>query len=225
MDKGFKNFIEYNLINCALANLRLEGWSTTHLETKRVLDKYNKTGIANNTENSIIIVNTKRAWENLLEFYRAELDLNLVCFYHNIVSYGLISNTGKLRNCDVFVKGLNNYVHRPKRPNANIITRDLEFIKNERLDIVDKALKVMLYLMREQIFDDCNKRTALMVANHILVQNGIGLLIFPEDTRRLNNLMKKLMYFYETGDYTTTIKFIRDRYIKYYSKEMNLNGV
>jgi len=39
----------------------------------------------------------------------------------------------------------------------------------------------MLYMMRAQIFEDGNKRAAMMVANHILIKNGRGIIAVPEE--------------------------------------------
>lgn len=46
----------------------------------------------------------------------------------------------------------------------------------------EKALRLFLFISKNQIFGDDNKRTALLSANQIMFRNGSGLLSIPETT-------------------------------------------
>lgn len=66
--------------------------------------------------------------------------------------------------------------------------------------------------MRTQMFYDGNKRTAQLLANRILIENGAGVLsIHVEDQEAF---IKKLVKYYETDDEEDVSFFIYDRCIE-----------
>ena len=73
----------------------------------------------------------------------------------------------------------------------------------------DAAIDTMLYILRQQPFGDGNKRTAQLAANHILIQNGKGILALPayenEDVRKF---LLMLVAYYDTGDKTEIKEYI-----------------
>ena len=65
-------------------------------------------------------------------------------------------------------------------PNEDKTSNDLdEFNKIEC--ITERAITIMCYLMRTQFFTDGNKRTAMLFANKIMIQNGKGVISVPVD--------------------------------------------
>ena len=66
--------------------------------------------------------------------------------------------------------------------------------------------------MRTQMFYDGNKRTAQLLANRILIENGAGVLsIHVEDQKAF---IKKLVKYYETDDEEDVSSFVYDRCIE-----------
>ena len=43
---------------------------------------------------------------------------------------------------------------------------------NADLSVTERAITIMLYIMRSQMFFDGNKRTAQLAANQIMIQGG-----------------------------------------------------
>ncbi len=75
----------------------------------------------------------------------------------------------------------------------------------------ERAITVMLWIMRKQPFIDKNKRIAIMVGNKILIQNGNGILSVPAE---LNGRFKTMLIrFYETGDMQPLKEWIYDNCI------------
>lgn len=64
----------------------------------------------------------------------------------------------------------------------------------------------MFYLMRGQIFWDDNKRTSMIIANKILIQNGRGIIIIKEEY--INEFNCLLSDYYTTGNDDLIVKFI-----------------
>lgn len=69
-------------------------------------------------------------------------------------------------------------------------------------------MQTMLYLMRTQIFNDGNKRAAMLVANQILIQNGKS--IFSIDDDNLDKFRELLVKFYETNDSKEICEFCKN---------------
>ena len=67
----------------------------------------------------------------------------------------------------------------------------------------DNIISLMLKLMKMQYFNDANKRTSMLVANHELIKNGLGIISVSEKNK---------------------IEF-GDKLIKYYEEEENLNNI
>lgn len=77
---------------------------------------------------------------------------------------------------------------------------------------VDKAIELLLYIMKKQIFIDGNKRTSILFINHFLISKGKGIIVIPsKETERFKKLLIK---YYEGNDITTIKKFIKEKCYK-----------
>ena len=65
-----------------------------------------------------------------------------------------------------------------------------------------------MYISRGQFFIDGNKRSATLFANHILISNGCGIIVVPEEL--VPEYKKLLIAFYETNDNTDIFRFLFD---------------
>ena len=63
---------------------------------------------------------------------------------------------------------------------------------------VDTAIEPALYVIKTQIFNDGNKRTAIIFANHYLVAHGTGLMVVPENI--VPEFKQLLVRYYEDID-------------------------
>ena len=62
----------------------------------------------------------------------------------------------------------------------------------------ERAITIMLWMMRKQIFKDGNKRMATLVANKILIEHGRGILSIPVELD--GKFKEKLVHYYETNE-------------------------
>ena len=76
-------------------------------------------------------------------------------------------------------------------------------------DSIDTAIRLCLYCMRAQIFNDGNKRAAVIFANHFLIAHGEGLLVIPAPD--VPEFKKLLVTFYETNDAANITKFLKEK--------------
>lgn len=65
--------------------------------------------------------------------------------------------------------------------------------------------------MRTQVFMCGNKRTGMIVANKIMIENGKGIITIKE--KLINEFNKFLSKYYTTGDTNSIVKFIYDNCI------------
>ncbi|MDT2730614.1 Fic family protein, partial [Enterococcus gallinarum] len=71
-------------------------------------------------------------------------------------------------------------------------------IMNQNISETEKALRLFLFISKNQIFWDGNKRTALLTANKIMFSQGLGLLSIPETIFvRFNELLSN---YYNSSD-------------------------
>ena len=69
-----------------------------------------------------------------------------------------------------------------------------------------------LYCMKTQIFNDGNKRAAVIFANHYLISQGGGMLIIPE--KQVPDFKELLVTYYEGRDNGKIIEFMKSLCIK-----------
>ena len=86
---------------------------------------------------------------------------------------------------------------RPEIPIPEKLHKELlNMLKIE--NCTDRALTIMLWIMRTQFFKDGNKRVATLIANKILIENGCGIFSVPVE---LDGTFKSmLVLYYETNN-------------------------
>ena len=184
---------------------RLEGINTTYPDTKTILEGVNVPNLKLDEINCIL--NLRDAWNYTLSNIDKVIDLDFICKINSFVSRNESLEWGVLRTGKVGINGVD-YI--PEIPQKDIITKNIKEILKQG-SITEKALNLMLYLMRSQIFWDGNKRTSMIIANKILISNGCGIItIKEEDIRKFNTLLTE---YYNTNNKNKIIKFLYEKCI------------
>lgn len=184
----------------------LEGINVTFHETQAIFDGKSVEGIS--IDDIKKINNLKKAWMFLLETLDRITDFDYLSRLNMIIgSEGSIYGAGKVRAYDVRISGTK-WV--PKIP--------FEYeIRNEMADILEitstteRAITLMLWCMRRQIFIDGNKRTAMMIANKEMITNGAGIISIPDE--KIEDFYKLLISFYESNDMNEIKEFVYEHCI------------
>ena len=196
-----KKVLISNIYNSA----RLEGINTTYPDTKTILEGVNVPSLRLDEINCIL--NLRDAWNFTLSNIDTDITLDFICKVNSFVSRNESLEWGVLRTGKVGINGVD-YI--PDIPNReDVITNINEILKEE--NITGRSLNLMLYLMRSQIFWDGNKRTAMIVANKLLISNGCGIISVKEDD--INEFNKLLTEYYNTGNKDKIIPFLYDKCI------------
>ena len=196
-----KKVLVANIYNSA----RLEGINITYPDTKTILDGVNVPSLKLDEINCIL--NLRDAWNFVLKNIESSIDLDFICQVNAFVSRNESLEWGKLRNGKVGINGVD-YI--PKIPVKQEVETEISKILLEE-NALEKAIKLMFYLMRSQIFWDGNKRTSMIVANKIMIENGCGIITIKEEY--ISEFNKLLTDFYNTNDMTKIMQFIYDNCI------------
>lgn len=198
------------LVDSIWKSANLEGLGTTFPKTEAIL-----ANAPTNTraEEVLFVINMKRAWQFLLDNLDYGNSLALLREYNKIVGELLFSYAGEIRTLPVQIGGT---AWRPEMPHSGIIIEDLEQIE-QIADAELKALKYFCYVARSQMFIDGNKRVAQLIANKVLIQEDVG--IFQVPIEKLEEFKEILIRFYETGDDSKIIHFMKEFCVRKIIKE------
>ena len=200
------DFAKRHLVDNIYNQAILEGVATTFADTENIIEG----GKINNmsSEDVLKIVNLKHAWEFILNknIILSDTNFPLLCEINKFVEEGFYYNAGKLRSVPVSIGGTK---WKPELPIESIIKEDIQNIFNMEINDIDKAIELLLYIMKKQIFIDGNKRTSIIFANHYLISKGQGIIAIPAN---LTNEYKKLLIdYYEGKDSTEIKKFLKEK--------------
>ena len=200
------DFAKRHLADTIYKQAILEGVATTFADTESIIEG----GKVNNmtSEDIMKIVNLKHAWEFILNKNVMLSDTNfaLLCEINKMVEEGFYYSAGKVRSVPVTIGGT---TWKPKLPIESVIKEELEKIFNDKMDDIDRAIELILYTMKKQIFIDGNKRTAVIFSNHYLISKGKGIIAIPAElTEEFKDL---LIPYYEGKDEDKIRKFIKEK--------------
>ena len=175
----------------------LEGVGTTFPDTEKIIEN----GVVKNAKAEDVqkIINLKHAWQFILDkdVIQAPSDYYLASYIARLVNEGLLGlpDGGRIRGVPVTIGG-SSYI--PPLPFEDKVKQDIKDILNSNLADIDKAIELCLYVMKTQIYNDGNKRTAVIYANHYLISKGQGLLVI--DYSKVDVFKKHLVDYYEDID-------------------------
>jgi len=171
-----------NVVDYIFKSAKLEGFGVTFPATDAIFN-----GIGSNEATvyeTIAINNLKKAWEFLLETLDVPVDYAFVCHLNKLVS---------------------DTEWRPEVPNEENIKSELPLFQNIE-NHTERAIEIMLYLMRGQFFIDGNKRTAKFSANKEMIAHGQGVISIP--LKQIEPFKHELLHFYETSKKDSIKEFI-----------------
>ena len=181
-----------NIISNIYANARMEGLNVTFSQTQTILEGVNVPNLK--IDEIQVILNLRDAWNYVINNVEEKLDLKFICKVNEYVARNESLEWGVLRNGKVSISGTSYIPDIPKIEEVeNRINKILEIPSS-----TDRAIEYMLFGMREQLFWDGNKRTSMIVANKIMIENGAGIIrISDEYLEEFNRLLSD---FYTTNE-------------------------
>lgn len=198
------DFARKYLVDTIYKQAILEGIATTYADTETIIEG----GKVNNmtADDVLKVINLKHAWEFILnkDVINSPTNFALLCEINRFVEEGFYYNAGRLRSTPVSIGGT---PWKPDLPIESFMKEQLQDVLDSKLDVVDKAIELLLFTMKKQIFIDGNKRTAVIFANHFLISHAKGLIVIPET--QVEEYKKLLVAYYEGKDKNSIKEFLK----------------
>lgn len=184
----------------------LEGVATTYPQTETIIENGIVSGMTATDVQKIL--NLKHAWEFILDkdVLSYSTDYYILCHIAKLVNEGLYSDGGRIRGVPVAIGGTS-YV--PPLPIETVVKENIDAILVESTDPVDTAIRLCLYCIKTQIFNDGNKRASVIFANHYMISKGQGLIVIPES--HVPEFKRLLVAYYEDRDKGEIVEFMRSK--------------
>jgi prophage maintenance system killer protein len=194
-----------SLIENIYYTAKIEGINVTFPQTKTILEGVSVSNL--DVDDVQKILNLRNAWRYTLNNIEKPFDLDYAKKINEFVAYNESIEWGFLRKGSVGISGVE---YKPTIPVESEVITEM----NQILEIpcvTERALTYMLWAMRRQLFWDGNKRTSIISANKLLIENGKGIVSIEE--KNLGEFNERLSKFYETNDYSHIINFLYDKCI------------
>lgn len=200
--------LKKNIVELVYNAGKFEGLNTTLLQTEEII-KYNR---ANNVavDDVLTVVNLKRGFELLLNDVQEPL-LETSKRINRIVAAEDALFPGEIRTGGVEVSTIQGrYV--PALLTEDEVKNQYDKIMNQEISDTEKALRLFLFISKNQIFGDGNKRTALLTANKIMFDHGLGLLSIPENVfEKFNELLSMYYNSNQSSEESKTLLFMYEK--------------
>ncbi|MFS1052511.1 Fic family protein [Enterococcus casseliflavus] len=202
--------LKKNIVELVFNAGKFEGLNTTLLQTEEII-KYNR---ANNVavDDVLTVVNLKRGFEMLLNDVQEPL-IETSKRINRIVAAEDALFPGEIRTGGVEVSTIQGrYV--PPMLTEDEVNNQYGEIMNQDISETEKALRLFLFISKNQIFWDGNKRTALLTANKIMFSKGLGLLSVPESVfAKFNELLSMYDNSNQSSNESKILSFIHEECI------------
>ncbi|EOY2599055.1 Fic family protein [Enterococcus faecalis] len=202
--------LKKNIVELVYNAGKFEGLNTTLLQTEEII-KYNR---ANNVavDDVLTVVNLKRGFEMLLNDVQEPL-LETSKRINRIVAAEDALFPGEIRTGGVEVSTIQGrYV--PPMLTEDEVKNQYDEIMNQEISETEKALRLFLFISKNQIFWDGNKRTALLTANKIMFSKGVGLLSVPESVfAKFNELLSMYYNSNQSSNESKILSFMHEECI------------
>ncbi len=195
-----------NIVDYIWKSANLEGIGVTYPDTQAI---YNGMAVSGYTIEDINAVNDlKNAWHFLLGHINDELDVKFIKKVHMLLGKFTIINAGMIR-CEEVRIGGTEWI--PKLPDEEKVYGEMIKILDSKISSLEKAFDITLYLMRQQLFYDGNKRIAMLIGNKIMIENGQGIISIKQ--KDIKEFYKLLISYYESNNKLQLKQFLYDNCI------------
>lgn len=187
--------------------MRMENRAVTFPQTKTILSGVNVPQVQ--LDDIQAILNMRDAWRYLIETVDEPVTLDYMCKLNEFIARNEALKWGELRTGTVGISGTD---YTPPIPAWESAESELMGIMSKSSTATEKALEAFIWGARSQLFWDGNKRTAMTLANKILISAGAGILTVTD--RYMEQFNTLLLDYYNSGNGECLKQFIYDNAIE-----------
>lgn len=171
------------MVESIYRSANIEGIGMTFPETQTICDGMSVSGHSVDDINAV--TDLKNAWKWLFEHIDDEINVKTLCQLNRLAGKYTVINAGSIRDKyddEIHVPLFDGRNYYPELPPAKDVIDDA--IKKCLTDnTVNSALELFCYVCKAQLFNDGNKRTATLITNMFMIQNGLGIFSIPVDKK------------------------------------------
>ncbi|KRM29090.1 hypothetical protein LH991_00985 [Schleiferilactobacillus harbinensis] len=198
--------VEKNFAQLVCLAGKVAGLSTTLLDTQAILADLSGTQAKPSEIRTIL--NLRDAYHYAMSLqYISEVSFAALLKINLLVIGAGASGAGQIRVQPVVVP-LTDMMYQPAIPDETQVKREFSDLVQSEATTTDKAITLLLWLSRAQLFLDGNKRTAMIAANALMFADQRGLLVVPE--KELAEYMQRLQQYDKNGDATNLKRWLYD---------------
>ncbi|GEK05836.1 Fic family protein [Schleiferilactobacillus harbinensis] len=198
--------VEKNFAQLVCLAGKFAGLSTTLLDTQAILADLSGTQAKPSEIRTIL--NLRDAYHYAMSLqYISEVSFAALLKINLLVIGAGASGAGPIRVQPVVVP-LTDMMYQPAIPDETQVKREFSDLVQSEATTTDKAITLLLWLSRAQLFLDGNKRTAMIAANALMFADQRGLLVVPE--KELAEYMQRLQQYDKNGDATNLKRWLYD---------------
>lgn len=140
-------YAKHCIVDSIYKQSRLEGIAVTFPETQEIYDGRSVAGLS--VEDIIKVNNLKHAWQFIFDTIDYPLDLRYIRQINLEVGNSIVTDAGNLRTAAVSIWGTS---WKPDIPDYQKAEEEISRIMQSDLHTTEKAMELMLYVMRTQLF-------------------------------------------------------------------------
>lgn len=176
---------------------KFENCNTTLLQTERILNYRSDSSVSLNDVETIL--NLRNGFRFVLNHIQDELNLDFMKKINFLVAQNDSLDPGEIRRGQVGVSLYNGERYVPEIPEeVKVVEKITSILSNKEHSETYRGLVFMVEMMKDQIFWDGNKRTAILSANTYFIQNGLGMIEISDQNFDEFNI--KLSEFYQSAE-------------------------
>lgn len=185
-------FAKRYIIDSIWREANLEGINATFPDTQEV---YYGRSVPNLKVDEIIAINNlKHGWQFILDTLDETITVNYLREVNKLIGQGIIAGSGEIRSTPVRISGTSYVPGIPTLEKCERLLQEITSVQNP----TEKGVIAFLKIAKAQLFIDGNKRTAQLIANKILIENGCGIYSVPVE--KVHEFTGKLIEYYEADD-------------------------
>lgn len=191
---------------------KFENCNTTLLQTEQILNYRPDPAVSLNDVETIL--NLRNGFRFVINHIQDELNLEFMKKINFLVAQNDSLDPGEIRRGQVGVSLYNGERYVPEIPDeSSVIDKITSILSNTSYSETYRGLVFMVEMMRDQIFWDGNKRTAILSANTYFIKHGLGMIEISD--QHFDEFNLKLAAFYQDQEKRTAlIQFLYENCIQ-----------